>query len=473
VSEALESRSPANPADRIGRFAVADAEAVAAAVARARAAQPAWRDAGPEARAAVLRRFRDLARAREAELAELIAREVGKALWDARQEAALLAPKIDVTLDDGLRLVEEMRPAPGLRASFHPRGVFAVYGPFNFPAHLPNGHIAPALATGNAVVFKPSELAPAVGAFMAALWREAGLPGGVLELVQGGPATGRALAAHPGLDGILFTGSYAVGRALREATLDQPWKLLALELGGSNAIAVCADADLELAVAESALSIAVTTGQRCSCARRLFVERSVFEPFAERLARVLAGLRAGPPLEPGVFMGPLVSAAAHAKLEAARAQAAAAGGERILDGRVGLPAPYTGAGLVRFAAAEQRHPYQREEIFGPEAALYPVADLDHAIAAVNDSDYGLAASVFTRSRSRYEHCVGRVRTGVLNWNRGTTGASGRLPFGGSGKSGNDRPAGVTATLYCVVPQAHLESEAPLDPKTLPPGMPAP
>jgi succinylglutamic semialdehyde dehydrogenase len=473
VTEALESRSPADPDDRIGRFAVAGESEIDAAVARARAAQPAWRDAGLEARAKVLRRFAELGRARADELARLIAREVGKALWDARAEAQLLAPKIEVTLDEGMPLVSEQRPAAGLRATAHPRGVLAVYGPFNFPSHLPLGHIAPALATGNTVVFKPSELAPAVGAWLASLWREARLPAGALELVQGGRETGSLLARHPGLDGILFTGSYATGRALREATFDQPWKLLALEEGGSNPILVCADADLELAVAETALSVAVTTGQRCSCARRLLVERAVFEPFAEKLARVLAGVRIGPPLEPGVFMGPLVSKDAHARFESMRARAREAGGERILGVDPRLPPPYTGPGLVRFDSTRQSHPYQREESFGPEAALYPVADLDEAIAAANDSDYGLAASVFTRDRARYEHCVGRVRTGVLNWNRGTVGASGRLPFGGGGKSGNDRPAGVTSTLYCVVPQAHMENEGGFDPKSLPPGMPRP
>ena len=473
MTEALESRSPADPDDRIGRFAVAGESEIDAAVARARAAQPAWRDAGIEARSKVLRRFAELGRARVDELARLIAREVGKALWDARAEAQLLAPKIEITLDEGMRLVAEQRPAAGLRATTHPRGVLAVYGPFNFPSHLPLGHIAPALATGNTVVFKPSELAPAVGAWLASLWREAGLPGGALELVQGGRETGSALARHPGLDGILFTGSYATGRALREATFDQPWKLLALEEGGSNPILVCGDADLELAVAETALSVAVTTGQRCSCARRLFVERAVFEPFAERLARVLASVRIGPPLEPGVFMGPLVSKDAHARFEAMRARARDAGGERFLLVDPRLPPPYTGPGLVRFDSIRQSHPYQREESFGPEAALYPVADLDEAIAGANDSDYGLAASVFTRDRARYEHCVGRVRTGVLNWNRGTVGASGRLPFGGGRKSGNDRPAGVTSTLYCVVPQAHMENEGGFDPKSLPPGLPRP
>jgi succinylglutamic semialdehyde dehydrogenase len=468
----LESVSPSDPADVVGRFPVSDAGAVREAVARAREAFPGWRDAGAEARAAVLERFARVASERVDELTLLIAREVGKARWDAAAEAKLLAPKVAVTLRDGMQLVAEQTPAAGQRATWRPRGVLAVYGPFNFPAHLPNGHIVPALATGNCVVFKPSEIAPAVGAWMAERWREAGLPDGVLSLVQGGPETGRALA-EADVDGILFTGSYATGRALRAATLDAPQKLLALELGGSNAMLVCADADLDLAVAEAALSVAATTGQRCTCARRLFVERGVLEPFQEKLARVLSGLRIGAPLEEGVFMGPLASLGSHARFEAMRARAGEAGGERVLGVDPGLPPPYVGPGLVRFASLAQPHPYQREEMFGPEAALYGWDDLDAAIAAANDSEYGLAASVITRDRAKYERCVGRLRTGILNWNKATVGASGRLPFGGSGKSGNDRPAGVSATLYCTAPQAHLESEAGFDPKTLPPGMPQP
>jgi len=473
VTETLASVSPAEPSDRIGRFPVADAAAVDAAVARARRAFPAWRDLGFERRAAVLRRFRDTVRAREEEIARLVAREVGKALWDARGEARLLAAKVDATLNEGMRLVAPLEAGGGARATYHPRGVLAVLGPFNFPVHLPNGHLIPALATGNTAVFKPSDQAPACGAWLVERLREAGLPEGVLEIAQGGGETGRALAVHPDVDGVLFTGSYAVGRALAGATRDQPGKILALEMGGKNAIAILDDADLERAVAETALSMCATTGQRCSCASRLFVQRAVMDEFAERLVRVLRGVRAGPPLEEGVFMGPLVSRDAWERLRGWRERAAEAGGERVLLAEPDLPPPYTGPGLVRFAKTEQRHPYQREEIFGPEAALYPVDDVDHAVAALNDSDYGLAASVFTRDRARFEGFVGRVRTGLLNWNRGTVGASGKLPFGGLRRSGNDRPAGVLATVYCTFPQAHLETEAPFDPESLPPGMPRP
>ncbi len=473
MSDTLRSVSPADPNDEIGIFEIADARALDAAISRARHAFPAWRDAGFQARAKILRRFRDAARESEASLAALISREVGKALWDAKSEASLLAPKVDVTLNDGMRLVAPIEAGPNASASFHPRGVLAVLGPFNFPAHLPNGHIVPALATGNTVVFKPSEIAPAVGKWIADLWKQAGLPDGVLEVVQGGPETGRRLSSHPEIDAILFTGSYAVGRALREATLDQPGKLLALEMGGNNAIVVLADADLDLAATETALSICATTGQRCSCAGRLFVERSAIDAFSEKLIAVLRGLRIGPPLEDGVFMGPLASHEAYDRVQTYRDLALEAGGERLLRIEPDLPPPFVGAGLVRFATTDQTHRYQRDEIFGPEASLYPIDDLDEAIAAVNNSDYGLVASVITRDRSRFEHCIGRIRTGLLNWNKATVGASGKLPFGGTGRSGNDRPAGITATVYCTVPQSHLEGPADFDPDSLPPGMPKP
>jgi len=473
----LRSLSPFDSVDEIGRFAVAGAAEVDAAVQAARAAFPAWRDRGLEERAAILRRFRDLTVDRTEELAELISREMGKAIWDARGEAKLVPAKVDVTLGDGLRYAETMEVAAGARATFHPRGVLAVLGPFNFPAHLPNGHIVPALACGNTIVFKPSDITPAVGEWLVAAYREAGVPEGVLSVVHGAAETGRAVAIHPEVDGVLFTGSSAAGRALTEATLDQPGKLLALEMGGKNAIVVWDDADLDVGVFESALSIAATTGQRCSCASRLFVHERVIDEYSERLAATLAGLAIGKPLDADIFMGPLASDAAHAKVAAMRAIAdediSAGRAERILSIDPERPAPFVGPGLVRYRGCEQTSRYQREEIFGPEAAIYPVTDIDEAIAAVNDSEYGLVASVMTRDRNRYEHCVGRIETGLLNWNKGTIGASGKLPFGGRGKSGNDRPAGITATLYCTVAQAHLESDAPFDESAMPPGMPSP
>jgi succinylglutamic semialdehyde dehydrogenase len=476
MSGELISTAPAESEREIGRFPIADRAAVDAAGLRARRAFPDWRDAGIEKRSEILLRFRDLAAARVEELAQLIAMEAGKALWDARGEAKLLAAKVDVSLGDGMASVKTHDVGGGARSTFHPRGVLAVYGPFNFPAHLPNGHIVPALATGNTIVFKPSDSTPAVGAWMADLWQEAGLPPGVLEVVQGGSDTGRALAAAQDIDGILFTGSYAVGRALQEAVLDQPHKILALEMGGKNAIAVLDDAEMDLAVSETAMSICVSTGQRCTCASRIFVYHSILDEFSDKLATLLGKIKIGHPLAEGVFMGPLINDAAASKVAHFRDLARETDGERIFQQDPGeldpsLSGPYVGPGLMRFASSAQDHPYKREEIFGPEAAIYPVDDLDETISAINDSDYGLAASVFTADRRRYEYSIGRIRTGLLNWNKGTTGASGKLPFGGIGKSGNDRPAGITASIYTTYPQSHLESSGGLDTSVLPPGFP--
>lgn len=473
----LESLSPADPSDVVGRFPIWNEETTQEAVARARDAQPRWRDAGLEARTAVLRRFAEITSERTEELARLIAREVGKAIWDARAEARLLAAKVGVTLDEGLRAIATQDVGGGARATHHPRGVLAVLGPFNFPAHLPNGHIVPALATGNSVVFKPSDQAPAVGDWMARAWRDAGLPPGVLELVQGGAETGRHLAVDCKVDAVLFTGSWSVGRSLKEATLDQPGKLLALEMGGRNAMLVLEDAHIETAVSEAALSMCATTGQRCTSLSRLFVHRSHIDEVSDRLATVLDGVVIGPPLEETTFMGPLISRDAWDRVQSFRGLAKAAGGERVYRREMNRLPPYCGPSLVRFDANLQTQHYQREEIFGPECAIYPIDDLDEGIACVNDSDYGLAASVMTRNREHYERCIGRVRTGILNWNKGTIGASGKLPFGGGGRSGNDRPAGISAALYCTSPQAHLESDlgddAAVDSASLPPGMPAP
>jgi len=472
-SEFLISTSPADPRDEIGRFQQAGPDDVSDAIARARGAFPAWRDLGLPARSAILERYAAAVEPRREELARLIAREVGKALWEARAEAGLVPAKVGLSLGEGLRFTETLDTGAGARCTFHPRGVLAVLGPFNFPAHLPNGHIVPALAAGNTVVFKPSDLAPAVGAWLADAWRTAGLPAGVLEVVQGDGTTGGLLAAHPDVDGVLFTGSYAVGRKLREATLDQPGKILALEMGGKNAMIVLADADLDLAAAEAATSICATTGQRCTSLSRIFAETKVLEPFSEKLAHLLENLAIGEPLAEDTFMGPLVSHEAHRRVEHYRGLASGAGGDWIVARTPERPAPYSGPGLARFPTAAQDHAFVREEIFGPLASLHAVANLDEAITAVNDCDFGLAASLMTRDREAYEHAIGRIRTGILNWNRGTVGASGRLPFGGLGRSGNDRPAGILSAVYCSVPQSHLEYSGELDLETLPPGMPTP
>ncbi|MFQ5515444.1 MAG: aldehyde dehydrogenase family protein [Myxococcota bacterium] len=452
-------------------------EALESAVEAARHAHPAWRDAHPEERAAYLRRFATCIELERDRLAQLIAREVGKPLWEAATEVDAMVAKVEITLGPGLELIRErsFESGPGQRARWraHARGVLAVLGPFNFPGHLLHGHVVPALATGNTVVVKPSEHAPATGQLYAELAQRAGFPPGVLNLVQGDGQVGARLASHPDVQGVLFTGSYAVGRRILEATLDQPFKIVALEMGGKNAVLVCADADPGQAAHAIAYGAAITTGQRCSATSRVIVERPRADELIERLVRVFGGIHIGYGLDEDVFMGPLISAAArerHARvLELAREE----GAEILLEGGP-VEGPrrghYVRPSLHRVDRVSRTSPYQAEEHFVPDVHVVVVEDFDEAVAALGCSDYGLAGSVFTSSRERFEHVLRESRLGLLNWNTSTVGASSNLPFGGVGRSGNDRPAGVMSTLYCTYPIASLER---LDPEPLPtpPGFP--
>src|SRR5258708_452988 len=317
-------RAPADLSVVLGRHAFAEAQ-VDRAVAAAREALRA-----PGDRVALVRAIGAVLAKREEELARAIALDVGKPLWEARTEAQACSAKAAITADEGLKLVSDY-PAPGQAGAecrFRPLGVLAVLGPFNFPVHLPNGHILPALACGNTVVFKPSEIAPHAAEIYARCLEEAGVPPGVFNLVQGGPAVGAALSAHRGVDGVLFTGSWAVGQAIEKANLGQA-KMLALEMGGKNAAIVLPDADFDKAVYDVLFSAFVSAGQRCTAASRAIVVGDA-RRFARRIAQLAARLTIGHPLDDGVFMGPLASPGAVQKFEAG---AAASGEEVVLASR--------------------------------------------------------------------------------------------------------------------------------------------
>jgi succinylglutamic semialdehyde dehydrogenase len=449
-----------------GTFPFASAS-VEHAVESARGAFPAWRDARAEERADGLRRLADLIRANAEPLAKVIAVEAGKPLWEARTEVSAMVNKVKITLDEGLALMREreVELAPGQvgRWRAHARGVLAVLGPFNFPGHLLHGQVVPALATGNSVVIKPSERTPAVGQLYAELVSQAGFPPGVFNLVQGDGKQGAKLATHPDVQGVLFTGSYAVGRQILEASLDQPWKLVALEMGGKNGVLVCEDADLDAAAHAIAFGAAVTAGQRCTATSRVIVLRNVAAGLIERLTRILKQIRVGYPLDDDVFMGPLISAEArkhHARvLELAREE----GAEVLLQGgpvdgpRAGH---YVRPSLHRVPALSPESRYQREEHFVPDLFVLEVDSFEEGNAALNATEYGLVGSVFTRDREYFERAYRESRLGLLHWNASTVGATSRLPFGGVGRSGNDRPAGVLSAVYCTYPVSSLEVEQP-------------
>jgi succinylglutamic semialdehyde dehydrogenase len=432
---------------------------VDAAVAAVRAAQPAWALRPLAERIAVAQRYAEVVTAHAEEFAATIARETGKPLWEARTEVGTVAAKVGISITaQAERAGERHSETAGIGQALRhkPHGVLAVLGPYNFPAHLPNGHIVPALLAGNAVVFKPSELTPASGAFMAGLWREAGLPEGLLVLAQGRADTGRALAAHPGLDGLLFTGSSNTGLALHQAFAARPDRILAIETGGNNPLIAWDVAEDDVPAAASLIiqSAFLSAGQRCTCARRLIVgpgSEALIDAVAAMADRIIAG---GPFDEPVPFMGPVVDMNAAARVEAAWAALVAMGGavirplQRLKDGTPLLsPAIIDVTGL---AAPD-------EEIFGPVLQIIRVADFEAALAAANATRFGLAASLIGGDAALYEHFWAASRAGVVNWNRPTNGASSAAPFGGVGVSGNHRPSAYYAADYCAWPVASLES----------------
>lgn len=479
---AIVSHDPARP-ERVIWSGTPRLAHVDEAVDAARGALPAWARWSFERRAEALRAFQRVCKAREQAIADLLCDEVGKPMWEARQEAALLASKVDITLDraPGAALhrvlplevpVSETRVG---RCFFKPHGVMAVLGPFNFPAHLPNGHIVPALACGNTIVFKPSDKAPATGHLLGELLLEAlesvGAPAGVVNVIQGAADVASGLSRHAGVDGVLFTGSWPVGRRILEANLDTPGRIVALEMGGNNPAVVMDDADLRQAVSECARSGFATAGQRCTCTRRVIVHEKVADRFIKGLVSAAEALAVGDPRsEKPVFMGPVIRKEAQEAVAAFVGSLERAGGEVLLrPATPGVPGCKGGhfvtPGIVRvdrFSLGEDagRDAGCDVEVFGPVVRVCVVKSLDQAIRQANASRYGLAAAIFTKDPAAAERFVLECRAGCVNVNNGTAGASSKLPFGGLGLSGNHRPAGAFSVDYCAYPVASMvESSA--------------
>ncbi|WP_313170258.1 succinylglutamate-semialdehyde dehydrogenase [Massilia oculi] len=449
------------------------AQDVARAASAAHAAFEAWALTSLDERIAIATRFRDLLKENAEELAATIAEEVGKPLWEARTEAATMANKIDISVQSyGARTGESLaKVADGNAVLRHrPHGVFAVYGPYNFPGHLPNGHIVPALIAGNTVVFKPSEYAPRTAVKTVELWEKAGLPKGVLNLVNGGRETGIALGQEPLVDGVLFTGSSQTGAALHKQFGGQPGKMLALEMGGNNPLVVWDAEDIDAAVHHTVMSAFISAGQRCTCARRLVIQdNETGQAFLKRLVEVAANLQVGPSnAEPQPFMGPVVSSAVAARLVQAQADMATKGGKILLQMRqLDKDAGFVTAGIVDTTDAQG---IPDEEWFGPLLQVIRVKDFDEALRVANATEFGLAAALLSPSEELWKRFAVRARAGIVNWNRPTTGAASSAPFGGVGKSGNHRPSAYYAADYCAYPVASIETAELEMPAKLSPGL---
>lgn len=436
-----------------------------------------WARLDYEARKAKLLKLKDIFVASENQMAEAIARDTGKALWDALTEAKNLANKIDITINESMKLIAEHHIPNALPQvegvlRYKSRGVMAVIGPFNFPAHLPNGHIIPALLTGNTVVFKPSEQTPFVAQLYSELFHQAGFPEGVFNMIHGEGETGRKLVSHEKVDGILFTGSYEVGLKIKQETLNQYWKILALEMGGKNATVIWDDADIEKAVYETIVGAYMSAGQRCSGTSKVIVHDKIADQFTDRFYQAAKKLTINH-WSKNPFMGSLINGAAVEKYIRFQEIANRENCESLMRGKVldlDHKGHYVTPSIHLVKKFDTQSVYQKSEIFGPNVAIYRSSDFDHALENVNSSGYGLCMALFTKNTELYNEALLKARVGLLNLNRTTNGASSKLPFGGMGKSGNDRPSAHFAVQYCTVPLASLEDPNPLDKTKLLPGV---
>ena len=432
-------------------------------VARARRAWPGWAAQPLSTRMEMVRRFANEVRKDAEPLATMIARETGKPLWEARTEVESVINKVEISIrayaerTAQRKLDNAMQGTASLRHK--PHGVMAVLGPYNFPAHLPNGHIIPALIAGNAIVFKPSEKTPATAEMLVQCFHRAGISAAVIQLLIGGPAEGQALVAHDGIDGVLFTGSAQTGIAINRKLATRPDKILALEMGGNNPLVVWDTPKITDAAAIVVQSAFTSAGQRCTAARRLIVKSTMYEQLMVEVKRLTDRLIVGAPFdEPTPFMGPVIDNYAADGLTESFLYLLSHGGKAIkhlIRPRDDLP--FLSPAIIDVSGVKDKPDV---ELFGPLLQVTQADDLDEAIAEANNTRFGLSASLVGGTPQEYNRFWANVRAGVINWNRPTNGASSGAPFGGVGLSGNHRPSAYYAADYCAYPVASNEMDQP-------------
>lgn len=432
----------------------------------------AWASLTDNDRRNFLNNFANQVTLRRQELTQLIALETGKPLWESATEVNAVISKIDLSIQayqERCAAKQTITADANAHLRYKPHGVIAVLGAFNFPAHLSNGHIVPALLAGNTVLYKPSELTPAVAALIMQCWHESGIPAGVINCIQGDAHTGKLLLATD-IQGVYFTGSYNTGKRIHHYFSERPEVILALEMGGNNPLIVDEVQDINAAVYQTLLSTLLTAGQRCTCARRVFIKHSQQgQVFLSRLIQACNQLKIGGFSEtPEPFMGPVIShqhALSHLNAQQTLIDS---GGISILPMTLlrdhsGLLSP----GIIDMS--DVKTPFD-EEIFAPFIQVYRYQDFEEALEKANNTRYGLAAGLFSDNADHYQLFYQTIRAGLINWNRPTTGAVSSLPFGGIGRSGNHRPSAYFAADYCAYPIASLENPVLSQPEQLLPGI---
>ena len=451
----------------------ATADEVEQACQSARAAFVAWARRPLAERLEIIQRFATLLEQNKQQLATVISRETSKPLWETLTEVQSMVAKVAISVRayherTGESLTEMADGAASLR--HRPHGVLAVFGPYNFPGHLPNGHIIPALIAGNTVVFKPSELTPWTAEETVKLWQAAGLPDGVLNLVQGGRSTGEALAQSSEIDGLLFTGSANTGYHLHQQLAGAPEKILALEMGGNNALIIDEITDIDAVVNLTIQSAFVSAGQRCTCARRLIIKNGTEgDAFIQRLVEVTRALVVGQwDAQPQPFMGGVISLNAAQQILQAQQRLIDLGATPLLS--VTQPdanSSLLSAGILDVTGVSN---VPDEEYFGPLSCIYRYDSFDEALKIANATRFGLSVGLVSPDRDLFERLLIEARAGIVNWNKPLTGASSAAPFGGVGASGNHRASAFYAADYCAWPMASLESDQVNLPEKLSPGI---
>ncbi|MCE2028321.1 succinylglutamate-semialdehyde dehydrogenase [Sessilibacter corallicola] len=429
-----------------------------------------WSMTDIEYRIELCQRFAELLKSSSNDLAALIHLETGKPVWECATEAASMIGKVDLSINayhQRTGVIEADKGEFKTQLSHRAHGAIAVLGPYNFPGHLPNGHIVPALIAGNTIIFKPSEFTPAVGEFMVRLWQKAGLPNGVVNLVQGGGDVGEALSSHSGIKGLLFTGSSKTGERIHQSFAHAPNKILALEMGGNNPLVVGSVSDIKSAVYTIIQSAFISAGQRCTCARRLIlIESGTNKKLLRELSAACEKLVIGG--SDDSYYGPVISRSAANRVLAFQSQLETLGAKAVVTSQmVDNHSAVLTPGIWDVSDADG---ILDEECFGPILQVYWASDLHSAITLANDTKYGLSSGLISDDKKQWQYFYPRARAGIINWNRPLTGASGSAPFGGIGASGNHRPSAFYAADYCAYPVASMLSEHIALPEKLLPGV---
>jgi len=464
-----------NPAKNqiVWRGLSATEDQVKQAVAAARKSFASWSKLTYFDRLSIVKQFGESLQKNKNRLATAISEETGRPLWETTAEIAGMIGKIDISEKSFVErtgTVETEIASSKAYIRHKPHGVVAVFGPYNFPGHLPNGHIVPALLAGNTVVFKPSELTPKVAQINLEIWLEAGLPNGVLNLVQGEIETGIALAAQQDINGLFFTGSSGTGHLLHQQFAGQPNKILALEMGGNNPLIVNEISDIDAVVHDILQSAFVTAGQRCTCARRVFIETGKQgDQIIERLIEVSKNIKIGHfNDDEKPFYGSLVSEKAALDMVAAQQKLMDIGGKPLLALKhMEKGTGFVSAGIIDVTGVDA---IPDEEYFGPLLKVYRYNQFEDALKEANNTQFGLSAALLSDNHKTYQHFFQEIRAGIVNWNRPTTGANSQAPFGGIGASGNHRASAYYAADYCSYPISSIENEKSTLPENLSPGL---